>query len=237
MGSTLPKGEACRHCRLVILRFPARTSSEDADVGSRSRSCRAKKRVSKHILPDTNATRLTWMSILTPQKCDAKRPCTRCIFADRALECEYDTAVGHTEHTPFVHWGEPDPSGWSDVSARERGVVGREVPGVFTNTSLVTITQPAPEVITPARTLINSFSCNSTSLYVSPKRQLHVFNDAKAHSSPPALLPPFSIMFSPKSSRIPPDPHVALLSLGAGRSQLSDAALGELDMKLYVPPL
>ena len=136
-----------------------------------------------------------------------------------------------------MHWGEPDPSGWSDVSARERGVVGGEVPGVFANTSLVTITQLAPEVITPTRTLVDSFGRNSTSLYVSPKRQLHVFNDAKAHNSPSAQLPPFSVLLSLKSSRIPPEPHVTLLSLGAGRSQLSDAALGELDMKLYVPLL
>ena len=38
-------------------------------------------------------------------------------------------------------------------------------------------------------------------------------------------------------TKIPPEPHVTLLFLGAERFQLSDAALGELDMKLYVSPV
>ena len=154
---------------------------------------------------------------------------------DRALECEYDAVVGQTEHTPFVHWGEPGPSGWSGVSAREHEAIGRGVPGGFTNTSLITVTQPTPELIMPTRTLIRSFNRNSTSLHVLPKRQLYAFTDVKAKNSPHALPPPLSVLLSLKSSRIPPESHVTLLSLGAGRSQLSDAALGELDMKLYVP--
>ena len=50
---------------------------------------------------------------------------------------------------------------------------------------------------------------------------------------PYVALPPFSARLSLARPGIPPEPHVTLLSLGAGRSQLSDAALGELDMKLY----
>ena len=64
--------------------------------------------------------------------------------------------------------------------------------------------------------------------------QPHALNAAKAHNPPHAILSQFSVLPSLMHPGIPPEPHVTLLFLGAERFQLSDTALGELDMKLYV---
>jgi len=171
---------------------------------------------------------------LTPQKCDAKRPCTRCVDANRALGCEYQvvgTPPGASEHPRFLIWDKPDPSGSSDVSAQERWVVAQAVPEVSTKTSLVTIT-PAPKAIPPASAHIHSYCRNSLRPRASPTLQQRVLNAAEAHDPPHAILPPFSALLSIVHSRIPPEPHVTSSFLGAERFQLSDAALGELDTKL-----
>ena len=54
------------------------------------------------------------------------------------------------------------------------------------------------------------------------------------HNPPRVTLPPLSVLSSLIFPRIPPEPHVTLSFLGAERFQLSDTAMGELDMKLYV---
>ena len=64
--------------------------------------------------------------------------------------------------------------------------------------------------------------------------QLRALNAAGAQGPPHVILPPFSVLLSLIHPRIPPEPHVTLSFLGAERFQLSDVALGELDMKLYV---
>lgn len=54
------------------------------------------------------------------------------------------------------------------------------------------------------------------------------------HRPSPVILPSFSALLSRTLHKIPPEPHVTLLSLGAERFQLSDVTLGELDMMLCV---
>jgi len=88
--------------------------------------------------------------------------------------------------------------------------------------------------ILPVRALIHSLGRNNPQSYALLVPQLHALDAAKAHDPPRVILPRFSVLPSLIHSRIPPEPHVTLLSLGAEKFQLSDAALGELDMKLYV---
>jgi len=64
--------------------------------------------------------------------------------------------------------------------------------------------------------------------------QQHALNAAEAHGPPHVILPPLSVLLSLTRSRIPPEPYGTLPFLGPERFQLSEVALGELDMKLYV---
>ena len=138
----------------------------------------------------------------------------------RALNCTYEVVAGPAEHTIR---DEPHPSCPNDISARERAAFGEGVPGVTTNTYLVTITRPAPNVVPPAHALACPLGHDSSLS----------FNGVKMQGSLHVALPQFPARFSLAPPGIPPESHVALLSLGVGRFQLSDAALGELDMKLY----
>jgi len=155
-----------------------------------------------------------------PQKCDAKRPCTRCVNAKRASECEYEGVgdpPGPSEQTRFLIWSKPDPSGSNDAPTKERWIVG-SIPQVSTKASSL-ILDTAP----PARALLTrSLGQNSPLSIASPKHRLHALSGII--SVPLSFIPP----------RIPPEPHITLSFLGAERLQLSDAALGDLDMKLYV---
>ena len=138
----------------------------------------------------------------------------------RALNCTYEIIVGPAEYTTRDG---SDPSCSSDIYTQEHEAVEEGVPGVTTSTSLVTITRPAPNVVPPAHALACPLGHGS----------VLSSTGAKMQGSPHVALPSSSARFSLVPLRIPPEPHIALLSLGTGRFQLSDAALGELDMKLY----
>ena len=165
------------------------------------------------------------------QKCDAKHPCTRCVRANRALECEYEIVgapSGPSGHLQFLIWNKPGPSSLEDVPARWRWPNEEGIPGFPTKTASPTIPQQAP--VPPARALIHIPGRNSPSFSVQPK----ALDDTKTQNPPRVVLPPFSALLSLIFPRIPPEPHVTLSFLGAERFQISDVALGELDMKLYV---
>jgi len=171
-------------------------------------------------------------STTTPQKCDAKRPCMTCLEANGAQECEYEilgTQPRPPGPTQFLLWNGPDPSSSGYVSAHECCAVGEAVPEFPTQPPVATITQPGPEAVPPAQALINPLGHNSPLLELQP----HKFNAVRTHSPPRITLPPFSVLSALVFSRIPHEPRVTLSFLGAERFQLSDAALGELDMKLY----
>ena len=138
----------------------------------------------------------------------------------RALDCTDEVIAGPAEYTIRDESGISSPN---SVFGQEHEAVGEGIPGVTTNTSLVTITRPAPIMVPPAQALAYPPGHNS----------LLSSKGAKVQGSPYVALPPFSAQVSLVPPRIPPEPHVTLLTLGAGRFQLSDAALGELDMKLY----
>ena len=88
-----------------------------------------------------------------------------------------------------------------------------------------------PEIAPPVCAPIYPLAYDSLLSYTLPGPQLHPFNEIRTHEFPRVKLPPLSPMSRPTSSSILPGPHV---TLGDGQFQLSDAALGDLDMKLYV---
>lgn len=166
-----------------------------------------------------------------PQRCDAKRPCTTCLEANGAPECEYeivDTQPRPFGHPQFLFWSGPGPSSSRDVSTYGYCATGAVVPEFPTKVPVATITQSGPELeaFPPARALIDLPRRNT-------EPQPHTSNEVRTHNPPQITLPSFSVLSTLIFPRIPHEPHVTLSSLGAERFQLSDAALGELDMKLY----
>ena len=61
-----------------------------------------------------------------------------------------------------------------------------------------------------------------------------MFNEIRTLNFPQIALPPLSAISSLMLPSIPPEPRFALSSLGGDRFPLSDTALGDLGMKLYV---
>ena len=170
----------------------------------------------------------------TRQKCDAKRPCTRCVTAHMASECIYeivDAPPTLLNRPQFVFWDESGPSTSGDISSQESWAVGDTIAGTSTKTQVtgITITQSAIETVPPA--LTHPLGSNNT-LSRTPKPRL--LNQVEAHKLSPVIIPPFSALLSRIRPGIPPEPHITLLLLGAERFQLSDVALKELDLKLYV---
>jgi len=88
-----------------------------------------------------------------------------------------------------------------------------------------------PEMVPSVCAPIPPFAYSSLLSYTLPGPQPHTFNEIRTHEFPRIKLPPLSPINRPTPSSILPGPYV---TLGAGRFQLSDAALGGLDMKLYV---
>ncbi|KAF9645625.1 hypothetical protein BDM02DRAFT_491555 [Thelephora ganbajun] len=166
------------------------------------------------------------------RKCDAKRPCTTCVETNSAPECEYEivsTQPRPSSHHQFLFWNKPNSSSSSDTFARERWTVEEAVPQISTKAPVATITQSNPEAVPPARALIHSLS--HLPPYKPPEPQPHTLNGVRTHDPTRITLPPFSLLSTLIFPGIPPEPHVALSSLGPERFQLSDTALEELDMK------
>ena len=172
----------------------------------------------------------------TPQKCDAKRPCITCINAHRTTECEYeidDTPPSHVDHSQFLFLDWPGPS--SSKDAYRRGAVGGMVSEPSTSRlSVSTRTRLPPETVPPDRALISPVAYNSLLFYTPPGPRPYTLNEVMTYNLSRVTLPPLSVVSSLVFPSIPPGPHGRLSSLGAGGFQLSDIALGELNMKLYV---
>jgi hypothetical protein len=99
---------------------------------------------------------------------------------------------------------------------------------------VATRTQLPSETVPAARALIRPLGHDSPPSYTPPLTQPHTFDEVKKHKVYRVTLPPFSATSSLVFSIIPPGPHVALSALGTGQFQLSDVALRDLNMKLYV---
>lgn len=151
-----------------------------------------------------------------------------------ASECEYENVGPHpmpSDQPQFLFWDGPDPP-----DSKARWTVGDTLPESSIEAQIATITSPALEAVPPALARAHSHSLdNLATSRASPEPQAHAINEAEACHQPPVILPPFSTLLPLASPAIPPEPHVTLISLGAEHFQLSDAALGELDLKLYVP--
>lgn len=170
----------------------------------------------------------------TTQKCDAKYPCTTCINAHRAAECEYKiggASPGQLDFSQPSLWDGPSLS--SSEDGYVHGAIGEvdSEPPVSPPLIATRIRLP-PEMVPPACAPISPLAYNSLlSSYTLPGPQHHTFNEIRTHEFPRVKLPPLASMNCLASSNVPPGAHV---TLGAGRFQLSDAALGDLNMKLYV---
>jgi hypothetical protein len=168
----------------------------------------------------------------TPQKCDANRPCTACIKACRDTECEYEidsAPPGPSDYSRFSFWGDSGPSCSKDAHGRWAvGEVVSEPPADLPPN--VTETQLLPKIVAPTRALIYPPAHNSLLPYTPPGPRPHTLGETRTRT--PVTLPPFSAISSLIFPSIPPQPHV-LSPAGAGRFQLSDAALEDLNMKLY----
>ena len=179
-------------------------------------------------------TRVSPVGSYSPQKCDAKRPCTACIKAHRVTDCEYETdgaTPGLLDHSR-LSFDDPDPSCSED--AHERWAIGEAVSESPTNQlpPSVSMSQLQPETVPPARALICPPAYNSLPADTPPGPRPRTFDGTGSHSR--VILPPFSAISSLIFPGIQPQPHVVLSSPGNGRFQLSDVALGDLNMKLYV---
>ena len=166
-----------------------------------------------------------------PQKCDTQRPCTGCVQANKATECaqEDDSSPPHpSDRLKPPLRGEPGPS---DLGSRD---IVKAVPGFPTKSLVTTITKPPPRPTPLAHVYDDSPGYNSLQSWAPPEPQIRALREPERHTHPRIILPPFSVLLSHLSPTIPPEPHVTLSSLGAERFQLSEAALGDLDMKLYV---
>lgn len=164
----------------------------------------------------------------TPQKCDAQRPCARCVTAKVASECEYeiiDARPKLLDPPRFIFWDQPDPSTPGDVYPQECWAPGDTTAGPSNNAQGVeSATRTVPLALTLAHPPGGSDLPSR-----GPKPLLHAPSQVMIHKPSPVIIPPFSALLS----RIPPEPHITLLLLGGERFQLSDVALEELDMKLY----
>ena len=142
-----------------------------------------------------------------------------------------------SNHPEFVFWEEPGLAGSRGVSIQDRRVIGEMAPElpVTTHVQAATIiTQSEPEKVPPARALIHSLGPTSPLSPIPPEPRPHTSSEVGTYNPPRITLPPFSVLSSFLFPEIPPEPHVPLSFLGAEGLQLSDATLGELDMKLYV---
>lgn len=169
------------------------------------------------------------------QKCDAKRPCTACIQAHRVTDCEYETdgaTPGLLDHPRLSFRDDPDPSCSKDASGR--WAVGEVVskPPINQLPPSVTMNQLQPELVPSARALICLPAYDSLPSDTPPGLRPRTFEETRTR--PRVTLPPFSAISSLIFPSIPPQPHAVLPSPGIGRFQLSDVALGDLNMKLYV---
>ncbi|KAF9645913.1 hypothetical protein BDM02DRAFT_389138 [Thelephora ganbajun] len=79
--------------------------------------------------------------------------------------------------------------------------------------------------------LVRSLVTNRLSPYTSSGPRPHMFGALRAHGLPPITLPSFSAISSLIFPRDPTNPHVILSFPGTERFQLSDTALGDLNMK------
>lgn len=169
------------------------------------------------------------------QKCDAKRPCTACTEARRVTDCEYETdgaTPGLLDHSRLSFRDDLATSCSKDASGR--WAVGEVVSEPPTNQlpPSVTMNQLQPEMVPPTRALICLPAYNSLPSDTPPGLRPRTFEETRTR--PRFTPPPFSAISSLIFPGIPPQPHVVLSSPGIGQFQLSDVALGDLNMKLYV---
>ena len=171
----------------------------------------------------------------TPQKCDAKHPCTTCINAHTATECEYeidDTSPSDFDNSQILFWDGPSPSGSKDVY--RLGAVGEMVSEPPTSRlPAFTQTRLSPKIAPPDHALIRTIAYNSLLFYSTPPGpRPRTSNKIMTYSLSPVTLPPLSAISSLVFPSVPPGSHVTLSSLGTGGFQLSDVALRELSLKL-----
>ena len=146
--------------------------------------------------------------------------------------------LGPSDHSsglpPLLSRGGPSFSDSKDISLQERWTVGEVAPGLSTDKPAAAAAQLPPETAPRTRALVRLPGYATPPSCVLPEPGPRTLKETQIHDSTRVALPPFSTLFPLIPPRIPPEPHITLLSLGAERFQLSDTAMGELDMMLCV---
>jgi len=172
------------------------------------------------------------------QKCDAERPCSPCILAERTSVCVYDQENPQSACTRSSHGADDRRSGQHFV-----GAVPLKIP------TIVSIDSPADSELS------STASTSDVTLAVAHEptllRTFEVDRVQHGHSSGLALVrrnsleqdipwdsnPSISIFSSFLPSTIPPEPWIRLSFLGGERLQVqfSEKDVTDLDMRSYVP--
>ena len=170
------------------------------------------------------------------QKCDAKRPCSPCILAERISECVYDQENPQSADTRSSHGADDRQSGQQFV-----GAVPLKIP------TIISIGSPAELSSTPSTSDVTPAVAHEPTIL----RTFEVDRVQHSHSSGLALVrrnsleqdipwdsnPSISIFSSFLPSTILPEPWVPLSFLGEARLQVqfSETDVTDLDMRSYVP--
>ncbi|KAF9785401.1 hypothetical protein BJ322DRAFT_827783 [Thelephora terrestris] len=158
------------------------------------------------------------------RKCDAKRPCTTCVEANDALDCEYEKPFTgprlFDRPLPSVSI-EPLPSSSRSFTSQGHRALEEVVQRVPTRRPVATSARSGPEGVPPERALVHSFGLDD--IPHSP------FPNGAGTQGP--RLPPFSVLSAFLLSKISPEPHLTLSQLGAERFLPSDPAICALALK------
>ena len=162
------------------------------------------------------------------QKCDAKRPCTRCVEAESASECVYDDRIRSLPHSTVGPLsGKADPAQLPALTPLTDDVLPPAKPDLRPPVS------HAAHVVTYDLAVLQEFEPvrvpRGQSSGLVPFRR----NPPERHLSQDTN-PSISIISSFLSPEIPPKPRVPLSFLGEERLQVSDADTTDIDMRSYV---
>ena len=144
-----------------------------------------------------------------------------------ASTCEYelvDAPNSFLDEPKFIFWNDPDPSASGSLPSQRPCIVSESL--IKTRFAPISPRQPALGPAPSALVLAHPLGQSSPPACGSPEPPPHAINETERHGLPLAI----SII----SPGIPPWLRVTSSPTDPERLQLSDAALGELDMKLYV---
>ena len=164
------------------------------------------------------------------QKCDAKRPCTRCVQAESTSECVYDNIIRSLPHS-IVAEGPTQLSALTFKNLLTDDTFADLLLPAEPDLSPLTsdVTQVATYELATLQTFEAVQVLRGYSSELVPFRRI----PPKRHPSPDTN-PSISIISSFLPPTIPPELQIPLLFLGEERLQVSDADTTGIDMRWCV---